>query len=63
MSEPLEILELQPFGAELLLVCLLRLLERVLAVEELEQEVFVVLEPIVAQRYGILDDEERPAPR
>src|SRR6185437_5112802 len=40
------------------LIFLLRIFQGVLAVEKLEQEVFVVLETIVAQADGIFDDVE-----
>src|SRR5262249_41069180 len=60
LGEPLEVLQAEPLRAVTLLVGLLGLLQRVLAVEELQQEVLVVLEPVVAEADGVLDDVERP---
>ena len=57
----MQLLELEPLGAVLLLVGLLGVLQRVLAVEELQQEVLVVLQPVVAQADGVLDDVEAAA--
>ena len=56
LAELLQVFERQPLGAETLLERLLGLVERVLAVEELQEEVLLLLEAVVAQADGVLDD-------
>ena len=56
LRERLDILQFQTIGAIANLVLFLGVLQGVLAVEILQEEVFVVLETIVAQADGIFDD-------
>src|SRR5262249_42302080 len=60
LREPLERLELQALRPELLLVRLLRLLEGVLPVQELEQEVLVLLQAVGPGGDRVFDDVVRP---
>ena len=61
LGELLQVFEREPVGAEALLERLLGVVERVLAVHELEQEVLLLLEAVVAQADGVLDDVVRAA--
>ena len=56
LGERLQFFELEAVGAVALLVSLLGIVERVHAVEVAEQVVFVVLQAVVAQADGVLDD-------
>ena len=56
LAELLEVFEREPFGAEALLERLLGVVERVLAVHQPEEEVLLLLEAVVAQADGVLDD-------
>ena len=56
LAELLEVLQLEPFGPKALLEGLLGVVERALPSMNCEQEVLVLLEAIIAQADGILDD-------
>ncbi len=56
LGERLHVFQLQPVGTVADLVFLLGVLQSALAVEELEQEMLVVLEAVIAKADGILDD-------
>ena len=56
LGETLQIFEREPFGPKALLVFLLRIVERVLAVHQADQEVLLLLEAVVAQADRVLDD-------
>ncbi len=55
-GEALQVLELQPVRLELVLEPLAHVLHRVLAVEQVEDEVLLLVEPVVLQADRVLDD-------
>ncbi len=60
-GEAFQVVVLQPVRLELVLEPVAHLLQRVLAVEQLEDEVLLLVEPVVPQADGVLDDVERLA--
>src|SRR5262249_29742440 len=56
LGERFQIFQRQTLRPEALLVFLLRVVERPLAVHELEQELFLFLETVIAQAHRVLDD-------
>src|SRR5262249_33497514 len=56
LGKVLQVLQGQPLRPEPLLVLLLGVVEGVLAVHELEQKMFLLLEAVVAKADGVLDD-------